>query len=353
MITTVELRLDPAFVEEAVFLELKRLASSGETELSSAFHAERTALYEVQEEHEREAAFHRLMNRYFQSLGLSELFNMRWEEFPKLSEHIDIAVLRRVFSRKEERVEFYRGRASDGLSSFEVSTSLLIGLQAARCLDRKTLIAFLRHELMHVADMIDPAFSYDPHAVLGGENKAEDELIRERFRLLWDLWVHRRMKQFGWQTVVDDTARRREFERAFSAFDPARREEIFRVVDRQDRWTHQELLRFMQDERLTRRTFLKSAPRHLLDGVRGFYTEVTARGSKQRVAILDVSRCLAWGEGECQLCYLRCPLRDKAMLFDAGKPTIVASACDGCGICADVCRTANDLQAIQLAEKLK
>lgn len=69
----------------------------------------------------------------------------------------------------------------------------------------------------------------------------------------------------------------------------------------------------------------------------------------RRIAMLDVSRCLAWGIGSCQLCYLQCPQRDRAMVLEGGgKPTVVASACDGCGVCVNVCRTVNDLGAIRI-----
>ncbi|MBI1992045.1 MAG: hypothetical protein HYS71_02230 [Candidatus Omnitrophica bacterium] len=68
----------------------------------------------------------------------------------------------------------------------------------------------------------------------------------------------------------------------------------------------------------------------------------------RRVAAIDGLRCLSGEAGECQLCYLRCPLRDGAMVLDGGRPTIVASACDGCGVCVAACRTVNDLGAIQL-----
>lgn len=37
------------------------------------------------------------------------------------------------------------------------------------------------------------------------------------------------------------------------------------------------------------------------------------------------------------------------MVLEGGRPTIVVSACDGCGVCVDVCRTVNDQGAIALA----
>ncbi|HAM42019.1 MAG: hypothetical protein A3I71_01175 [Omnitrophica WOR_2 bacterium RIFCSPLOWO2_02_FULL_63_16] len=126
---------------------------------------------------------------------------------------------------------------------------------------------------------------------------------------------------------------------------------------------------------VNRREFLGFAPRHLLGGIRTVLDQTmalaavrvtehpsTARSdghqgrakcrtrwaSGQQIAIIDPARCLAWGGGACQTCYLRCPLRDEAMVLDGGKPTIVAQSCDGCGVCVEVCRTVNDLGAIRL-----
>jgi len=126
---------------------------------------------------------------------------------------------------------------------------------------------------------------------------------------------------------------------------------------------------------MDRRTFLTSAPRHLLEGLRALMADLRglsptacavpgdstigaagrsvldgqARTLPRRVAILDVARCLAWGGGSCQVCYLRCPLRDHAMVLEDGKPTVVASVCDGCSVCVEVCHTVNDLEAIEIA----
>ena len=109
---------------------------------------------------------------------------------------------------------------------------------------------------------------------------------------------------------------------------------------------------------IDRRTFLTTAPRRLLSGVQALMHDVAAlTGSlahgqegagRQRVALLDVSRCLAWSGTDCQACYLKCPKRDEAMMLEGVRPTIVTSVCNGCGICIDVCRAVNDLEAIQL-----
>lgn len=111
---------------------------------------------------------------------------------------------------------------------------------------------------------------------------------------------------------------------------------------------------------MDRRAFLTSAPRQLLSGMKALMNDVAAfawptAGGQERtvhsqVALLDIARCLAWSGMACQVCYLTCPTRDHAIMFEEGRPTVVASVCNGCGICVDVCRAVNDLEAIQLVD---
>lgn len=107
-----------------------------------------------------------------------------------------------------------------------------------------------------------------------------------------------------------------------------------------------------------RRAFLKRIPRQVFAGVRNLMRDGAPGGiagfsrvastSRRALALMDIPRCLAWGGSPCQTCYLRCPLRDEAMVLDDGRPLIMASACDGCGVCIEACRTVNDAGAIRL-----
>ena len=65
------------------------------------------------------------------------------------------------------------------------------------------LTEFLRRELLHVADMCDPAFAYSPTPELGGSCQTDNDLIRDRFRLLWDAFVEARMRRWGWVAPDD------------------------------------------------------------------------------------------------------------------------------------------------------
>jgi Pyruvate/2-oxoacid:ferredoxin oxidoreductase delta subunit len=72
------------------------------------------------------------------------------------------------------------------------------------------------------------------------------------------------------------------------------------------------------------------------------------RAMRRQVALVDVSRCLAWSGTDCRMCYLHCPLRDEAIALDDGRPLVMASACNGCGVCVEACRTVNDVGAIHI-----
>ncbi len=65
------------------------------------------------------------------------------------------------------------------------------------------------------------------------------------------------------------------------------------------------------------------------------------------IARINESQCLAWGGQDCQLCFIKCPLRGDAMYQEDGKPVINAEKCVGCGVCEYACHTVNNTCAIK------
>lgn len=53
------------------------------------------------------------------------------------------------------------------------------------------------------------------------------------------------------------------------------------------------------------------------------------------IASLDQNTCLAWTSSSCNLCFERCPY--DAIFLDGNLPVVNESACNGCGICENVC----------------
>ena len=117
-----------------------------------------------------------------------------------------------------------------------------------------------------------------------------------------------------------------------------------------------------QLDNTSRREFLKNLPRQLVDGIRktisgggisALFDEDSSKESVNedigpRVARLDITRCLAWEGASCQLCYLACPYRDRALEMRDQKPVVIASVCDGCAMCVTACRTVNDFPALEI-----
>lgn len=65
------------------------------------------------------------------------------------------------------------------------------------------------------------------------------------------------------------------------------------------------------------------------------------------VAVINISRCLAYADQPCKACVIKCPLSGKAITYENLKPIIHEDACVGCGVCEQVCKTVNDLRAIK------
>lgn len=58
------------------------------------------------------------------------------------------------------------------------------------------------------------------------------------------------------------------------------------------------------------------------------------------VAIVDRGLCLSWQGTTCRACWHACPYPNEAITLDwKTRPTVVAEACIGCGLCDHVCLT--------------
>jgi hypothetical protein len=92
--------------------------------------------------------------------------------------------------------------------------TVLLRLSAERFLDPDFLRIYVRHEMRHIADMLDPSFGYEPDLGIRGRTRAETELVRMRYRVLWDLAIDRVET-----SPMPAEARRAQFESAFVAMD--------------------------------------------------------------------------------------------------------------------------------------
>lgn len=98
---------------------------------------------------------------------------------------------------------------------------------------------FLGHELLGLSDLLDQAFGYLPQAL--GETPAEEHLYRQRYSLLWDIYIDGRLERGGLPPAGGRGERLAEYEHHF-AFLPIGRREGFRRLYEGEGITHQELV---------------------------------------------------------------------------------------------------------------
>lgn len=122
-------------------------------------------------------------------------------QFPLIRNRAATLLLRKAVSKKDESAElFVRPDANN----------VVMVLCAERFIADPTLDQFLRHEFCHIADMLDEGFGYAPDLSLPDAPPAELTLLRDRYRVLWDISIDGRLKHEG-----EKAKRLAEFMRGF------------------------------------------------------------------------------------------------------------------------------------------
>jgi hypothetical protein len=201
------LRYDDDFVEAAVFLWASGRRPGAPALQIRRFHAEREKCYTVADPDERNAAFFKVHLGWFREWGLERLLTGLLKEYPLLPGALNVLAFRQARGRNEEGAELYV--TADGARNAMVSV----------CLERferdDRLLRFLRHEFMHLHDMIDPAYDYSPQLALRTHNPTEHRITRERYRLLWDITIDGRISRTGRDTITTRERHQALFDRAF------------------------------------------------------------------------------------------------------------------------------------------
>ena len=193
---------EPRLVEEATFLALR---GAGE---ETAFRRERDRLYEIADAEAREAAFRAFHAAWFERLGLGRPIGWALKERGLILRAAERCLVAYAVSAREEGAELFVA---------EQRRSVAIRLAPATLLAPERLLEFLRHELLHIADMLDPRFAYEPWLPSSSTGPAHRELLKERYRVLWDAYIDGRLSRLGWAPAVVRAERLGEFRRAFPA----------------------------------------------------------------------------------------------------------------------------------------
>ncbi len=227
----------PAVDYERALVEAAVLAWLGGRPEERAFQAERDGVYEIPDPEAREAAFAALHGAWFERLRLDRPLPKALAERPEIAGRCARCIVARVMAARDE--------SADLLVAPPALPTLLVRVRAATLCVPERWERLLRHELLHVADMLDPTFDYAPRLPSSPEGPAHDRRLAERYRVLWDAYVDGRLARAGWAPAQAREARLEEFARAFPELGDRAAAAFERFFDAARR-THADLVAFAQ-----------------------------------------------------------------------------------------------------------
>lgn len=236
-----QLRYDDDFLEAAVFI-----AASGRRPRVSPlqirrFHGARERCYSILDPDERNGAFFRLHLDWFREWGLENVLLGLLDKYPLMGPALNTLAFRKARAKKDEAAELY--------VSAENGRSAVVAMRPERFERDEAVAGLLRHELMHLSDMVDPAFGYSPEVNLPALNPTQQRITRERYRLLWDITIDGRLSSDGHCAATLRGRHAALFQRAFSFWPEERRAQVFESFWNQSNTRHEELLALAADPR--------------------------------------------------------------------------------------------------------
>jgi hypothetical protein len=219
-------------VEEAVALALQKSPSD-------PFWKAREDVYAETSPEERERLFVLLNRQTFERLRLGTPIRNALDEQPIVASRVRACFVAAAIAGSEEGAELFVTEGGRDLS-------VLIRLRPGSFGSSEKLSLLLRREIFHVADMVDPAFAYDPALPEVDGGAVRLRLALARYRVLWDTVIDGRLLRRGHLEPSVLESRRSQFHAAF----PMLREQkdaFFENWLRERNPRHPDLLRFALD----------------------------------------------------------------------------------------------------------
>jgi len=232
------IEFQPQLVEEAVLRSIVGHSAAG------AFWKERERIYEDLDGDDREQTFQAFNRNWFTRLDLDKPLREVLVLWPILTTSTSRCVLLKARSTKEMKAELFLAPQESGVGECERRT-IVIQLMPALLSQPQQFLDFLRHELMHIVDMLDPEFGYEPDFPKADAGPAYDALLQARYAVLWDITIEGRLFKRGW---LPQSARARHFDIFKRTFGGAAEkvEAVFATFFDQNAHTHRALVEFAQ-----------------------------------------------------------------------------------------------------------
>ncbi len=226
---------DQQLVDDIVYKGLAEKEKVGDLALYNEYHEKRDAIYEIEQE-QRPKRFKALDNEFFNRLGYDGYITEMFDEFPNIKEIVEEVHVRRATTRQNE-----------GSNVVDEGRKVIIRLYPELFIEGKEMRKVLRHELMHVSDMMDEKFGYKADDEFG-LSPMEERIIRDRYRLFWDIYVDGRLVNKGLETTATRVERKREFDSFFGKISQESRDNIFKKIwGAEESLTHDRMVELAKD----------------------------------------------------------------------------------------------------------
>lgn len=205
-------------VEEVVLRALPGRPEEGE------FRQVRDQLYELGDPDERDRAFCTFHGQWFQRLGLCQPLEEALAERPILRQQTRRCAVVRARTKKDEGAELFVSPDPTA------GRSIGVQLRPESLLEPVRLLGLLRHEFLHLSDMLEPNFGYEPELHVPEEGMAK-RLVQDRYRILWDTTIDGRLVREGFAPARVRLRWLQDFARAFPMLGPELETHFARYFD--------------------------------------------------------------------------------------------------------------------------
>ena len=209
---------DRHLIEKAVLVAIESAPSVGRAE----FRRHRDRCYEIVDPDLRDADFDRLHRAWFLKLELGHPIEQALSESALLRRVRECRVVAAPSRARAHADLFDYGSGRDPGAPVETEGSrsgllMLLRLTPESFSNSENLLGFLRHECLHISDMLDPAFGYRRELPASEVGPAYENVLRKRYCVVWDATIDGRLVRTGRAPGRVRTTRGAEFVRAFPA----------------------------------------------------------------------------------------------------------------------------------------
>ena len=217
-------------IETTVQLQLQR-----QTDLKKLYHRKADFIYEEYDVSERQQEFEKLDWSFFHRLGIPGRLDEEVRKFPIITEHVSNIVVSVATQQADETADLLD----------HCDEQMLISICPETLVDWNIRRRYLLNELLHVADMLDPAFLYERKKL--GNSPSEEEIVRQRFSLLWRIYVDGRLEHQGETPFLLIGECEQEFDRLFKRVPIVHRKKILEKLWSSSTLIYRQLVGFARD----------------------------------------------------------------------------------------------------------